>query len=118
MNYYRPECSSYLPKELKRLGCCVDGARLRVRLRENEFSVTSLALHILVTEEAFYKMGCHGLKTRDGASERGTVQKGGAPEGGASGRGVPQWAVLLGAGVFQKGAPADPWHVVTRRGTG
>lgn len=76
MNYYRPECSSYLPKELKRLGCCVDGARLRVRLRENEFSVTSLALHILVTEEAFYKMGCHGLKTRDGASERGTVQKG------------------------------------------
>lgn len=28
------------------------------------------------TEEAFYNMGCHGLKTRDGASERGTVQKG------------------------------------------
>lgn len=67
----------------------MDGARLRVRLQENEFSITSQALHILATEEAFYKMGCHGLKTRYGASERGTVQKGVLLKGVLLGEGFP-----------------------------
>lgn len=56
----------------------------------------------MATGRSFLLNGLSQSETRYRASERGTAQKEGAPEGGASRRGVPQWEVLLGAGCSRR----------------